>query len=100
MSLLALETNIPQREQPPRSCRSKTTAETCDFAIGQHILENPVCKETIMATYFGKLYNAESFIESIMTNTGQLPTLLGKPFGALKGTTPPKTAPLRIPYAR
>ena len=31
----------PQREQPPRSCRSRNTVKTSDSAIGQHLLDNP-----------------------------------------------------------
>ena len=38
----------PQREQPPRSCRSRSTVKTSDSAIGQHLLDNPDC---------AKLYN-------------------------------------------
>ena len=29
--------------------------KTCDSAIGQHLLENPDCAKTIMATCFGLL---------------------------------------------
>ena len=42
----------PQREQPPRSCKSKITTETCDSAIGPHLLENPDC---------AKNYNGDMF---------------------------------------
>ena len=42
----------PQREQPPRSCKSKTTTKTCDSAIGQHLLQNPDC---------AKNYNGDMF---------------------------------------
>ena len=42
----------PQREQPPRSCRSRNTVKTSDSAIGQHLLDNPDCE---------KLYNDDMF---------------------------------------
>ena len=42
----------PQREQPPRSCRSRNTVKTSDSAIGQHLLDNPDC---------AKLYNDDMF---------------------------------------
>ena len=42
----------PQRERPPRSCKSKITTKTCDSAIGQHLLENPDC---------AKNYNGDMF---------------------------------------
>ena len=32
----------PQREQPPRSCRSRNTVKTGDSAIDQHLLDNPI----------------------------------------------------------
>ena len=43
---------VPQREQPTRSCRSRTTVKTSDSAIGQHLLDNPDC---------AKLYNDDMF---------------------------------------
>ena len=43
---------VPQREQPPRSCRSRNTVKTSDSAIGQHLLDNPDC---------AKLYNDDMF---------------------------------------
>ena len=42
----------PQREQPPRSCRSRNTVKTSDSAIGQHLLDNPDWE---------KLYNDDMF---------------------------------------
>ena len=42
----------PQREQPPRSCRSRNTVKTSNSAIGQHLLDNPDC---------AKLYNNDMF---------------------------------------
>ena len=42
----------PQREQPPRACRSRKTVKTSDFSIGQHLLDNPEC---------AKLYNDDMF---------------------------------------
>ena len=42
----------PQREQPPRSFRSRNTVKTSDSAIGQHLLDNPDC---------AKLYNDDMF---------------------------------------
>ena len=42
----------PQREQPPRSRRSRNTVKSSDSAIGQHLLDNPDC---------AKLYNDDMF---------------------------------------
>ena len=42
----------PQREQPPRSCRSRNIVKNSDSAIGQHLLDNPDC---------AKLYNDDMF---------------------------------------
>ena len=42
----------PQREHPPRACRSRNTVKTSDSAIGQHLLDNPDC---------AKLYNDDMF---------------------------------------
>ena len=42
----------PQREQPPRSCRSRNTVKTSDSDIGLHLLANPDCT---------KLYNDDIF---------------------------------------
>ena len=42
----------PQREEPPRACRSRNTVKTSDSAIGQHLLDNPDC---------AKLYNDDMF---------------------------------------
>ena len=41
-----------QREQPPRSCRSRNPVKTSDSAIGQHLLDNPDC---------AKIYNDDMF---------------------------------------
>ena len=32
-----------EREQPPRSCKTRNAQNKCDSAIGQHLLENPEC---------------------------------------------------------
>ena len=42
----------PQREQSPRTCRSRNGVKTSDSAIGQHLLDNPDC---------AKLYNDDMF---------------------------------------
>ena len=42
----------PPREQPPRSCRSRNTVRTSDFAIVQHLLDNQDCS---------KLYNNDIY---------------------------------------
>ena len=41
-----------EREQPPRSCKTRNAQNKCDSAIGQHLLENPECT---------KMYNDDKF---------------------------------------
>ena len=41
-----------EREQPPRSCKTRKAQNKCDSAIGQHLLENPEC---------AKIYNDDKF---------------------------------------
>ena len=43
---------VPQREQTPRSCRSRNTVKISDSAIGRYLLDNPDC---------AKLYNDNMF---------------------------------------
>ena len=50
----------PQREQPPRSCKSKITTKTCDSAIGQHLLENPDCAKNYNDDMFRIIDKARS----------------------------------------
>ena len=45
-------TTALQREQPPRSCRSRNTAKTGDSVIGKHLLDKPDC---------AKLYKDDTF---------------------------------------
>ena len=64
----------PQREQPPRSCKSKITTKTCDSAIGQHLLENPDCAKNYNGDMFriiGKVRSSFhlAVLESIYINT-------------------------------
>ena len=61
-------------EQPPRSCRSKTTTKTCDSAIGQHLPENPDCTENYHGDMFRIIGKARSsfvlaVLESIYIST-------------------------------
>ena len=49
-----------QREQPPRSCKSKITTKTCDSAIGQHLLENPDCAKNYNCDMFRNIGKARS----------------------------------------
>ena len=51
LSSIRNKTN-PQREQPPPSRRSKSTAKTCDYAIGQRLLENPDCAKNYNGNMF------------------------------------------------
>ena len=50
----------PQREQPPRSCRSKNTTRTCDSAIRQILLENPDCAKNYNGDMFRTIGKARS----------------------------------------
>ena len=64
----------PQREQPPRSCKSKITTKTCDSAIGQHLLENPDCAKNYNCDMFRIIGKARSsfylaVLESIYIST-------------------------------
>ena len=64
----------PQREQPPRSCKSKITTKTCDSANGQHLLENPDCAQIYNGNMFRTIGKARSsfhlaVLESIYTST-------------------------------
>ena len=57
----------PQREQPPRSCKSKITTKTCDSAIGQHLLENPDCAKNYNGDMFRIIGKAQSSHEKTAT---------------------------------
>ena len=46
----------PRRSQPHRSCKRKDIKPDCDFAIGQHLLENDQC-----ALYEGQSISNETF---------------------------------------
>ena len=64
----------PQREQPPRSCRSKIKTKTCDSAIVQHLLENPDCAKNYNGDMFRIIGKARSsfhlaVLESIYIST-------------------------------
>ena len=61
-----------QREQPPR--RAKGTTKTCDFTIGQHLLENPDCAKNYngdMLQIIGKARSTfnRAVLESIYIST-------------------------------
>ena len=64
----------PQREQPPRSYKSKITTKTCDSVIGQHLLENPDCAKNYNGDMFQIIGKARSsfhlaVLESICIST-------------------------------
>ena len=66
----------PQREQPPRSCKSKITTKTCDSAIGQHLPENPDCAKNYNGDMFRIIGKARSsfhlaVLESIYISTNK-----------------------------
>ena len=37
------EKTLIEREQPPHGCKTRNAQNNCDWAIGQHLLENPEC---------------------------------------------------------
>ena len=76
---------VPQREQPPRSCRSRNTVKTSDSAIGQHLLDNPDCAKLYNDDMFRIIVRARSsfhlaVLESIYIQTKKPPLCRQKEF--------------------
>ena len=76
---------VPQREQPPQSCRSKNTVRTSDSAIGQHLLDNPDCAKLYNDDMFRIIGRAQSsfnlaVLESIYIQTKKPPLCRQKKF--------------------
>ena len=75
----------PQIEQPPRSCRSRNTVKTSEFAIGQHLLDNPDCAKLNNDDMFRIIGRARSsfhlaVLESIYIQTKKPPLYRQKEF--------------------
>ena len=75
----------PQREQPPRSCRSRKNVKTSDSAIGQNLLDNPDCAKLNNDDMFRIVGRARSsfhlaILESIYIQTKKPPLSRQKEF--------------------
>ena len=77
--------NAPQREQPPRSCRSRNTFKPSDSAIGQHLLDNQDSAKRCNGDMFRTIGRARSsfnlaVLESIYIQTKKPPLCRQKEF--------------------
>ena len=64
----------PRRSQPHRSCKQKNTKPDCDFAIGQHLLENGQGALNYDNKWFSILATARSFFHFNLSEAAYIKT--------------------------